>query len=76
MRNTRTNRSNNITYQGIYNELEISKKVLDKTAYKNKTRTIRNHVKAILNEWKEEGYIIYYTENKEGTTLTGVTIML
>jgi len=76
LRNNNTYRSDNITYQGIYEELEISKIVLNNTAYKNKTRAIRNNVKAILEEWKEQGYIIDYKEYQEGKTLTGVKIML
>jgi len=76
LRNTKTDRSENITYQGIYEELEISKIFLDDMAYKNKTRAIRNNVKAILSEWKDEGYIIDYTEYKDGKTLTGVKITI
>lgn len=76
MRNAKTNRSENITYQGIYNELEISRIALDAKAYENKTAKVRSNIKAILHEWKEEGYIINYTENKEGKTLMGVTITL
>ena len=75
-RSAKTNRSDNITYQGIYNELEISKIIYADTAYKNKTRTIRSHIKAILDEWKEQGYIIDYAEWKDGNKITGVKIML
>jgi len=76
MRNTKTTRSDTITYQGIYEELEISKIVLDKKAYEKKTAKIRGHIKAILDEWKEQGYIIDYAEWKDGNKITGVKIML
>ena len=76
LRNTNTYRSDNVTYQGIYEELEISRIILAAKAYENKTAKIRNHVKSILDEWKEQGYIIDYVEYKDGKTLTGITIMI
>ena len=76
LRNTKTNRSDNITYQSIYEELEVSKIVLDQKAYENKTAKIRSNVKAILEEWKEQGYIINYAEYKERNRLIGIKIML
>jgi len=76
MRNTRVYRSENITYQGIYEELGISKIFLDDTAYKNKTRTVRNHIKAILDEWTDQGYIIDYKEYQEHKTMRGIVITL
>ena len=76
MRNTNTTRSDVITYQKIYEELDISKFMLDAKAYEKKTAKVRSHIKAILDEWKEQGYIIDYTENKDGNKLTGIKIML
>jgi hypothetical protein len=76
MKNEKTNRSENITYTGIYEELEISRIIYNETAYKNKTRTIRNHVKAILNEWREQKYIQNYEEYQDGKTLTGIKIIV
>ena len=76
MKNTNTTRSDHITYQGVYDELGVSKADLEATAYKNKTRTIRNHVKAILDEWKEQAYIMDHAEYKEGKTIIGVIIMI
>jgi len=75
LKNEKTNRNENITYQSIYSELEILKSVYDDTAYKKKTAKIRNHVKAILNEWIEQTYIKKYDEYKEGNTIKGVTII-
>jgi hypothetical protein len=76
LRNTKTYRSDNISYQGIYEELEVSRIVLEAKAYENKTKKIRSHIKAILDDWKEQGYIIDYTEYKDGKTLTGIKIMI
>jgi hypothetical protein len=74
LKNAKTYRSDNIAYQPIYEELGISKITLDGTAYKNKTRTIRNHVKSILESWKLSKYIQDYEEYKENKALAGITI--
>ena len=74
LKNTKTRRSENITYRSIYEELEIFKTALDEKAYENKTRKIRDHIKAILEEWKEQGYIKKYEEYKERNTLAGITV--
>ena len=76
IKNDKSDRNTNITYRGIYEELEISRIIYDETAYKNKTRTIRNHIKAILNEWREQKYIQNYEEYQDGKTLTGVKIIV
>ena len=76
IKNDKSNRSDNIAYQSIYNELKILKFDLGEQAYKDKTKKIRNHVKAVLDEWVEEGYILKYAEYKEGRTIIGVTIAI
>ncbi|MCL2410814.1 MAG: hypothetical protein FWC97_04140 [Treponema sp.] len=76
MRNEKISRSDNITYQAIYDELEISRVVYDEIQYKKKTAKIRNHIKAILEEWKQQGYIIDYAEYKNGKTLIGISMMI
>ena len=76
IKNDKSERSQNITYKGIYEELEISKIILDETAYKNKTRKMRNHVKAILDEWQEQDYIKKYEEYQDSKTMTGVKITI
>ena len=76
MRNERVSRNDNITYQGIYEELEISRVIYDEIQYKKKTAKIRNNVKAILNEWKEQAYIIDYAEYKDGKTIKGISMMI
>ena len=53
----KTERNKNITYKGIYEELEITRAFYDEIPYKKKTSKIRSHVKAILDEWKEQNYI-------------------
>jgi len=69
-----TNRSENITYKGVYDELDITKDSYEETPYKKKTAKIRGHIKAILDEWQEQGYIQNYKEYQEGKTLKGVII--
>jgi hypothetical protein len=76
MQNNKTNRSNNITYQGIYGELEISRIIYNEAMYKKKTHATRSHIKAILTEWKNEGYLMDFVEYKDGKTIAGVTIMI
>ena len=77
IKNDKTIRNNNnVTYQSIYDELGISRTDLDSKAYENKTRKIRNHVKAVLYEWQGEGYILKYMEFKEGNSIKGVSIMV
>jgi hypothetical protein len=71
-----TERSDNITYHGIYDELEVSRIILEEVPYKKKTAKVRNHVKAILDEWVELKYITKHKEYKDGKTLMGVTITI
>jgi hypothetical protein len=76
LKNTKTFLNDNLTYQLIYEELGVSRITLDEKAYENKTRLVRNHVKAILGEWKKEEYIKNYEEYKEGNRLAGIKIMI
>ena len=69
-------RSNKITFEGIYKEMDVSTDTHDATAYKNKTRTIRQHVDAILKEWVDQGYIKEYKQRKEGKTIKSIVITL
>lgn len=74
-------RSNRITYDGIYKELDIEPEYMSGTkaltdVYKKKTRTTRKHVDAILSSWKAQGYIKGYKPYKEGNTIKGIEIML
>jgi len=74
MKNEKSNRSTNITYQGIYEELEISKINLNERAYENKTKKIRNHTKSILESWKLQNYITNFEEYKDGKFIRGINI--
>ena len=74
LKNEKTKRNEHITYQSIYNELEISKIELKEKAYEKKTAKIRSHVKAILGEWIEKAYIKQYDEYKDRNTIRGITI--
>jgi len=74
LKSTKAMRSDNITYQGIYDEIGISRVILSEKAYERKIAKVRNHVKAILDEWKGIGYIVDYVEYKERNAIKGVTI--
>jgi len=76
MRNTKTTRSDVITYQAIYDELDIPKDIFNAKAYENKTRLIRNHTKAVLDEWQDQAYIVQYGEIKDGNKLLGIKMMI
>ena len=76
MKSRSFNRSSKITFEGIYTELDISTDNLNEMAYKNKTRTIRQHVDAILTEWVKQGYIKEHNTYKEGKTIKGIAIEL
>lgn len=76
LKNEKASRSLNITYRGIYEELEVLKSTYEETPYKKKTAKIRNHVKSILDEWQEQKYIKKYEEYREGKTLKGITITI
>ena len=74
MKNEKSNRSTSITYQGVFEELGISKEDLDKRAYENKTIKIRNHVKSILESWKSQKYINNFEEYRNSKKITGVKL--
>lgn len=75
MKNDNSNRSTNITYQSIYEELEIFEDAFsDKKAYKEKTFKIRNHAKSILKSWKIQNYINSFEEYKDGRQIKGIQI--
>ena len=77
MKNEKSNRSTNITYQGIYDELEIKSvkgNAEQYQAYKDKTLKIRNHVKAILKIWQQKNYINNFEEYKDSRQIKGVKI--
>ena len=69
-------RNDNITFQGIYEELEVFKTNLSEKAYERKTAKVRSHVKAILDEWQGQGYIKSYEEYKERNAIRGVKITI
>jgi len=74
MKHEKSNRSTNITYQGVYEELEIFKDNLDEKAYKEKTFKIRSHVKSILESWRAQNYIGNFEEYKDGRQIKGVKL--
>ena len=76
MKHPKSNRSTNITYQSVYEELEILRADLDERAYENKTGKIRKHIKAILESWKTQKYLKNFEEYKDGKQFKGVKIHL
>ena len=64
------NRDNpTIKYATIYEETGIE----PPTARKDAMR-LRNQIKAVLDVWKDRGYILGYTDAKTGAAVTGITI--
>lgn len=51
---------------------EAYKKDLHK--YQKQTATIRKNMKALLDNWQQQGHIDGYTESKKGKTMEGVTL--
>jgi hypothetical protein len=76
IKNGNIGRNENITYKGIYDELEITRDFYDEGMYKKKTHMTRSHVKSILDEWKGQEYIKNYMEYKEGNMIKGVTVTI
>jgi len=76
MKSPKSERSNNIAFDGIYEELDINENNYNATEYKKKTYIIRQHVAALLSEWVRHNYIKNYCEYKEGKSIKGITINL
>ena len=67
-------RSNRITYDGVYAELDMDG--LAGKALANKTQKIRGHVSALLEEWTQQKFIKDFSVYKEGNKHRGVIITL
>jgi hypothetical protein len=76
MKHEKSSRSPNITYQGIYEELEIYITDFDDKTYREKTFKIRNHVKSVLKSWQTQHYIKSFEEYKDGKQVKGLKIHL
>ena len=76
MKNEKSNRNTNITYQGVYEELEVTRDFYNDTPYKKKTAKVRGHVKSILESWQTQNYINNFEEYKNGKQIAGVKIYL
>jgi hypothetical protein len=76
MKHKKVNRSSHITYQGVYDELEIFSINFNEKMYKEKTFKIRNHVKSILKSWQTQEHIKNFEEYKDGKQIKGVKIYL
>lgn len=76
IKNDKSDRNTNITYNAIYEELEILKSIYGEAMYKKKTHTTRIQVKSILDEWREQDYIKKYEEYKDGNSFKGITIIV
>jgi len=72
IKSDKTSRSQNITYQGIYEELEITS--LKGQPLKDKAKAMRENTKKILAVFKGHGYIKDFEEYREGKTIKGIKI--
>lgn len=66
--------SNTILYDTIYKQLEI--KAATDGALRKKKSKVREQTKKILDYWKTENFIKYYTENKKGNTVYSISVSL
>jgi len=69
-------RSNKITYEGIYAELDISPEHYSQGVYKKKTHTMRQHIEAILSEWVDQQFIKSFKPYIEGKAYKGISVTL
>lgn len=72
MKNPGNKQSNNIVYETIYKQLEVS--APSDGALRKKKADVRKKVKTLLDYWKKEKFIKGYTENKKGQEMYSVTI--
>ena len=72
IKSDKVKRSQNITYQGIYEELEITS--LQGQALKDKSKAVRGNAKKILEILKGRGYIKDFEEYRESKTIKGIKI--
>ena len=72
IKNPNNKQSNNVLYDTIYKQLEIS--APSDGALRKKKADVRKKVKAILDYWKAQAFIKDYTENKKGQEMYSVTI--
>ena len=63
-----------IRYETVYNQLEIQ--AASDGALRKKKSKVRDHVKKILDYWKQEEFIAGYVENRRGQVVYSVTIRL
>lgn len=68
------NLSKTILYDKVYSQIEV--KAASDGALRKKKSKVRDHVKKILDYWKQEEFIAGYVENKRGTRIHSVTIRL
>ena len=68
------NLSKTIVYDTVYSQIEV--KAASDGALRKKKSKVRDHVKKILDYWKQEEFIAGYVENKRGTRIHSVTIRL
>ena len=74
IKSEKTNRNENITYQGIYEEVEITS--LQAQAFKDKSKAMIENTKKILEVFKGHGYIKSFEEYKDGKTIRGIKVIV
>ncbi len=72
MKNPGNKQSNNIVYDTIYKQLEVS--APNDGALRKKKADVRKKMKTLLDYWKKEKFIKDYSENKKGQEMYSVTI--
>lgn len=64
--------SKTIVYETVYNQIGVE--ASSDGALRKKKNKVRGYIKTILDFWKQEGFILGYSENKRKTELYSVTI--
>ena len=66
--------SNSILYETVFKYLGIEENVKSESALANKRVKIRDITKQILTDWKKDGHIIDFAEEKRGNTFYKIVI--
>lgn len=69
-----SNLSKTIVYDTVYNQIEIE--AVSDGALRKKKAKVRDHIKKILDYWKQEDFIAGYAENTKGKIIYSVTVLI
>ena len=76
IKNAKSNMSDTIRYDTLYEYLRIDNSISDKDLLRHKYMEIRNKVKKLLDFWIKMGFISSYKEEKEGKSIAKIIISI